>query len=346
MSRALVILFFLPVLCRAEIASWDWREALLAEEGIAMNPEAIRQALASGAAPPANLESLMRRRGSDDFAERERAQKELRRGGDPVYRWLRNRPPHPEPEVRQRVQNILRSFSLKEQKDREDALDFALRSLLEEGNQRRKDTGGRFYEWFGEDATELVDRYHLLQFKSSVDRNGQIAQNQLCFFGTKVGDGDQRMILSSKLWPGKDDFGDSFTVTTRLGGEPKAAGSWHLGVSIGNVRVLYHPGYRGGGFRFETVDENLPLGTMTANMGFEPPGSPLERMIIEVRRLPAEKVALTVAVISGGENPITFKQSAVVPQKQIGPLDHIGLDRSGRSGGLAFFADFSVTLNE
>lgn len=346
MSRASVILVFLSLLSRAEIPAWDWREALLAEEGIECSPEAIQKALKPGGKTPANLEAVLLRLGSDDFAERERTQEELLRGGDLVYRWLRDQPPHPEPEVRKRVQNILRSFSLKEQKDREDALDFALRSLLEEGNQRRKDTGGRFYEWFGEDATELVDRYHLLQFKSSVDRNGQIAQNQLCFFGTKVGDGDQRMILSSKLWPGKDDFGDSFTVTTRLGGEPKAAGSWHLGVSIGNVRVLYHPGYRGGGFRFETVDENLPLGTMTANMGFDAPGSPLERMIIDVRRLPAEKVALTVAVISGGKNPTTFKQSAVVPQKQIGPLDHIGLDRSGRSGGVAFFADFSVTLNE
>lgn len=346
MSRASVLLVFLSLLSRAEIPAWDWREALLAEEGIECTPEAIQKALNSGGKTPANLESVLQRLGSEDFAERERTQEELLRGGDLVYRWLRDQPAHPEPEVRKRVQNILRSFNLKEQKDREDALDFALRSLLEEGDERRKDTGGTFYEWFGEDTDELVDHYHLLEFKSSVDRNGLIAQNQLSFFGTKVGDGDQRMILSSKAWPGRNDFGDHFTVTTRLGGEPKSAGSWHLGVSIGNVRVLYHPGYRGGGFRFETVDENLPLGTMTANMGFDPPGSPLERMIIEVRRLPGEKVALTVAVISGGENPVTFKQSAVVPQKQIGPLDHIGLDRSGRNGGMAFFADFSVTLDE
>lgn len=344
MQQLSLILILLTRVVGAEPTSWDWREALLKEEGLELTPEALRQALKPTKAPTEQLLTTLEKLGSESFEEREAAQKKLLAGGEPVYQWLQTHPNYPQPEVRQRVHSILLKLGLNDRKDRENARGFAIRSLLDEGTERRKDTGGRFYEWFGDPSDKLEKSYHLFEFKNSVDRSGQIENGQLTFFGTKFGDGDQRFILSSKAWPGRNQFGSHFKVSARLGGEPKSAGAWHLGISIGNVRVLFHPGYRGGGFRFETVDQNTPLSSMTTDMGFNPDGDPLEHMTIEVRRLDNGKVSLTATVQSGGKKPVTFTKNVEATAKQIGPLSQISLDRSGRTGGSASFSDFSVIL--
>lgn len=344
MQHPLVIASLLTGFLGAEPPRWDWREALLAEEGLKLTSEALKKALKPTPVAPDQFQKSFEMLGSEDFGKREAAQKEILAGKEAAYQWLRRQPVHPQPEVRQRVRSILISLGLNEREGRENAREFAIRSLLEEGEKRRNDTGGRFYEWFGEDSAKLEERYHLLKFKSSVDRNGQIENGRLTFFGTKVGDGDQQYLLSSRIWPGRDQFGSHFRVSARLGGEPKSAGAWHLGISIGNVRVLFHPGYRGGGFRFETVDQNLPLSQMTSDMGFTPEGDPLEHMAIEVQRVGDGKVSLTAKVSSGEKKPVAFTKTILVNSDQIGPLNQIGLDRSGRAGGSAFFSEFSVIL--
>ena len=46
-----------------------------------------------------------------------------------------------------------------------------------------------------------------------------------------------------------------------------------------------------------------------------------------------------------GEGGRAFQNSVTVEAKDIGDLNEISLDRSGRSGGKAYFRDFMITLN-
>lgn len=345
MTRHLAIaLSFLISSLQSEEISWDWRLALLKQEGIEVTPEGLRNALKKESPAPKGLKLTVERLGSAEFTEREAAEKELIRGGKQVYRWLKDQEPSLDPEIRKRIENILTQLGLNQRKDREEALEFAIKSLLKEGDERRSDTGGRFYEWFGEDKLKIEDHYHLSQLKNQIKRDCSIEKGRLTLSGNGGKDGDQRLVLDAKSWPARDTFGRKFTVSAKLGGENKSSGSWHLGISIGNVRALYHPGYPGGGFRFETVNTNKHLSETTINMGFTPSDKSLERMTIEVEKLADGKVSLNVTVSEGAQNPKTFTKRLIVSGKEIGPLNQIGLDRSGRSGGSAFFSDFSITL--
>lgn len=340
LSFALTISFL-----HANPEGWDWREALLKAEGIEDTPEAMRAALEQPKAPAEELNQTLSLLASDEFDVREKAQKELLRRGEAIYPWLRQQEKHPQPEVRRRVQSILRRMGLDERKSREEALQFALRSLLEEGQNRRRDTGSRFYEWFGDPSNDVSKGYHLFEMDRTVKRGGKVSGGVLRLEGNGLEDGEQRFVLRSKSWPGRDDFGTHFTVIARLGGEADGSGSWHLGVSIGKVRALYHPLYRGGGFRFEEIRTTKYLSNLNGDLGFTPDGDPPESMKIEVRRLPAGKTSLTVTITQGGESPKVFKKELVVANDVIGPLNQISLDRSGRRGGEAFFSDLQVTLH-
>ena len=333
-----------PVL-RGEEVRWDWRAALLKKEGIESTPEGLRRALEKKKPASPQIEEDLQQLGSAKFEEREAAQKNLLRGGEETYRWLKNRKSERDPEVRKRIENIILQLGLDQRKELDDALQFAIKSLLEEGPERRKDTGGRFYEWFGEEAKSLENGYHLFELENPIKRICRVSDARLILEGDEIKDGAQRLVLRSKSWPGRDTFGDRFEVSAKLGGEIKSSGSWHLGISIGNVRALYHPGYRGGGFRFETVSNTEQLSQMTIDMGFTPADKLLEKMTVQVQKLADGKVSLKVTVREQGPNPKTFTKRVLVPAEKIGPLDQIGLDRSGRRGGSAFFSDFSVVLD-
>src|SRR5204863_87015 len=61
--------------------------------------------------------------------------------------------------------------------------------------------------------------------------------------------GYQRLAVTARAVTGKDAWPDSLKVVARLGGTAGAAGTWYVGVSVGRVKVVFHPDKRGGAFR-------------------------------------------------------------------------------------------------
>ena len=232
----------------------DWREDLLRDEGIGLSRDALEKALKGEPENGPDLEESYRKLGAGDFAGREAAQKELLRGGSPALKWMRSVEPSSDPEVRRRVGEIMALLGSASRKERKFAVTHAIESLLAEGDERTADTGGVFYEWFGEDSGKLGEDYRQFSFSNSAGRPGKISDGRLGLGGNAGEDGDQRLILKSQEWPGGESFGDSFLVSAKLGGESKGAGAWHLGITVGRVRALYHPGMNGGSFRFEEID--------------------------------------------------------------------------------------------
>ena len=122
-------------------------------------------------------------------------------------------------------------------------------------------------------------------------------------------------------------------------------GAWHLGISIGNVKALYHPGMAGGSFRFERVSDNRNLSRMES-MGFLPKAGEMQWMSVRVSHLSDERVRLKVVVEEGEEGKGRFEKEIIVSKADIGNLNEGGLDRSGRTGGAALFRDFEVKLTD
>ena len=67
-------------------------------------------------------------------------------------------------------------------------------------------------------------------------------------------------------------------------------------------------------------------------------------MDVTVAQFPAERVGLKV-IITSSEGK-TFETTIQVDGDEIGPLDRISLERSGRRGGNALFDDLRVKIIE
>ena len=218
-------------------------------------------------------------------------------------------------------------------------LTIAANSLL----KMREDpsTGGEFYEWFGTPSDDCTNGYRQFTYEGPKGSKSHIKNSRLFISGNHHGNVDQQMILRSTAWPGAKILPKQFSVYCLLGGGKERVGTWHIGISIGKVRALFHPGYRGGGFRFEQA------GTATKyvdniSMGYTPSTGQLHHMKISVTQLDDGKVRLKACIKTPGEKP--FEASVTVTREDTGPLNQISLDRSGMSGGAAYFDDFRVSL--
>lgn len=330
------------LLLAAPVAAGDWRADLLKAEGFGLGAPELRRAMSGGGPDDDKLEAAYRLLASESFPEREQAQRTLLANGPAALTWLRGQPESDDPEVRMRVAAIRQSLELISNDRYKRMIRHAASTLLDElDGQPDPATGGIFYEWFGETAPQPDKRYRGFHLKAPRGMKSRVGDRMLQHLGERPGDDDQSLILKAADWPGTETFPAGFTVMTTLGGKPGGAGAWHLGVAIGRVRALYHPGYAGGGFRFERVDGNVEL-TANRSMGFTPSTEQMQQMRITVRQLGRKQVQLSVTVTQEGEKP--FESSIEVDSETIGPLDQISLDRSGRTGGDARFSELMVEL--
>ncbi|MGB1128655.1 MAG: hypothetical protein ACPG4K_01295 [Haloferula sp.] len=318
----------------------DWRHELLEEEGLGTTREEWRQSLKGTSLDQDGLMAAYLRLGSPRYPEREEAQQKFLRGGLGTQQWLRQQPPSADPEVRIRVAEILDVLEFPSRNGRKRMVQHALSSLLE-GAESESDasTGGMFYEWFGQPAEDLKGGFRGFEFEAGEGMLGDVEGGMLVLKGNRPGDGDQRLILKAENWPARETFPDELTVSAQLGGRDGGQGAWHLGITVGRVRALYHPGYRGGGFRFEQVGTRKEF-TGNEDMGFTPSVTEMQHMRVKVRRLENGSVELVVRVEQEGEE--AFERTTTVSSTEIGELDQVSLDRSGRTGGDAHFDEFVV----
>ena len=195
-------------------------------------------------------------------------------------------------------------------------------------------------ESFAESAGTIHKTYHQLQYECSVAAKASVSQGVLRLYGNHD-EGDQRLYATSASLLGLPAFPSAVRVKTTLGGEAAGEGTWHVGVSVGNVRVLFHPGMNDGAFRVERVDNHQFL-TQNESMPFTPGSGLLHRMTIDVQRRPSGDVQLRVTIVDGGQSGRRFTRNLSLAQSDVGELGRIGLERSGRTGGAALFGSFAI----
>lgn len=318
----------------------DWRLEVLKENGLSSETKALEEFQNGLGGSGEELDQWVRQLGSREYQKREQAQKEILLFGKKVIPQLRPMLKSDQAEVRMRINGIIGKLEAGGRWEKEDLLRHAVASLLQErknpGAANRKP--GPHVEFFSQGKHSIADGYGRMNFVSDVGASGSVREGVLRLHGNREGDGDQRLLLLANEVTGKPEFPDSFRIEVKIGGEMEEAGGYHVGISVGNVRVLFHPGYHTGGFRLEQVSDNTAI-VNNQDMGFDPPAGKLLRMNIDVKRLRDRDVEIGVIVTSGKD---TYRISRVVKADVVGKLDGIGLDRSGRGGGDAMFDDLIV----
>ena len=328
----------------AEEGVVDWRLELLSRDGVSAETPALQKMEKRFTPSEDGLANAVGRLGAEDFRTREQAQHEILGMGKGALPWLRRQPRCADPEVRVRLGEIERTLGVDGRWTKEDLLREAVTSLLNErlGRKTGKPAGSLFVETFDQNADSLRGGYRRFRFEAGKEMTGSVAGGILRMTGNHPGDGDQRLLLDAERVTGRKTFPDSFQIEARLGGDPGGVGAYHVGISVGNVRVLFHPGFPTGGFRIERVDDHKPI-IFNTEMGFDPPVGKLLRMHLEVKRRPGGDVEIQTVISNGGA---VFRKTAVLAADEIGKLEHIGLDRSGRNGGDGLFDDWVMHLGE
>lgn len=193
---------------------------------------------------------------------------------------------------------------------------------------------------FAEAATALKDRYGPLRYETNCAGKASVVRGLARFDGQHA-EGDQRLFVTAEKLLGRATFPKTFEVRAKLGGEAELSGGWHVGVSVGNVRVLFHPDYTQGGFRVERVDTQRYLHG-NENMNFTPAAGVLHDMTLTVTENDDRTVTLDVRIADGKGGGRAFRRSVKVAPADIGALNRVALERSGRTGGAGLFGALSI----
>lgn len=323
----------------------DWRLQLLEQEGLTLEEAAddfLGDDVAISEARFIELTGLL---SSEDFATRENSQKAIQRMGLAAKPWLDRLPEQDDPEIEFRLTEIRKNLSSRRQWETSELLRYAVKSLVGEKNQVEPDLKEplMFVELFHDPAVTLDDGYRHFNFAHDQGLKGKVTDGVLRLSGKNAQIGDQRLIIESININGKKTLPDKFRIEASLKGTPGGEGGYHIGISVGKVRALFHPGYSGGGFRFEEVGTEEKF-TDNTDMGFTPKSDVFSTMGMDVERLPDKSVKLTVNITQEG-NKIHFQKIIKISAEEIGELDSISLDRSGQPGGDAIFDNLVIEMS-
>lgn len=204
-----------------------------------------------------------------------------------------------------------------------------------------------FFETFDNEVATIGEKYGVFQFENTLKEGGaSVARNMLRFSGqfrVPGADGDQRLFLTAPAVLGQREFPKEFRIRTRMGGANGNPGTWHVGVSVGNLRILFHPGLKGGAFRAERIDTRQAL-MLNTDLGFTPRTGVTHDVQINVRVANGHAVYFTVVVTDGTNPKARFERTFLASKTAVGRINRIGLERSGRTGGTAYFGRLMVTF--
>lgn len=162
-------------------------------------------------------------------------------------------------------------------------------------------------------------------------------------------EGDQRLYITSERMMGGDRWPDDLEVRARLGGEEGNNFGWHVGVSVGQVKVLFHPGVGNGAFRAETTDEHDYIFD-NEELPFAPRTGVMHEMLLRVSKTKSgAEFQVTLRDGHDGDGAVggkPFQRTFTVTDEQLGDYNRIGLERSGRTGADAVFDAISIRLSK
>ncbi len=210
------------------------------------------------------------------------------------------------------------------------------------GHQRLDLFPGRLrrVEHFHHAVSPIREVYNWFSYSADNQGKASVQEGILHLHGDQS-EGDQRLVTTAQKLMGRPTWPDQLEVLVRLGGANGNNFGWHPGVSVGNIKILFHPGVQGGAFRAETIDDHEYLLNNT-DMGFEVKTDTMYDMSIHVtKRLSGAEFRVTIREPDSGNQ---FQKSFEVTDKQLGRYDRIGLQRSGRTGADALFDSLTVQL--
>ncbi|MFK7849347.1 MAG: hypothetical protein AB8D78_00075 [Akkermansiaceae bacterium] len=323
----------------------DWRIQLLEEAGLSLE-EAKKKFLGNNEeSSEEELRKLVSLLAADDFATRAKSQTQIESMGSTVIPLLNQFRENDDPEIRFRLEQILDKLSGDRIWEKDRLLTYATKSLSEEaqpGGQKAKEQT-LFVESFQDVVDPIGQSYRHFDFVRDKGLNAKATNGVLTISGKNKQQGDQRILLEAEKITGKKTFPNQFNLEVATKTTPGGEGIFHTGVAVGNLRALFHPGYRGGGFRFERVDTKEDLKSNT-NMGFTPKVGQFHTIQIQVKRLSDDQFQVVATVHSKTEAK-PFEATIKISEKVIGDLTTIGLDRSGNPGGDAIFDDLVIDLD-
>jgi hypothetical protein len=336
MKMVQITLSVLALCHSTTLAAEDWRLEFLKASERKTDTDSLRKIYEIHHKSPEELKQTVALLGADTVSVRNAAQQEILRMGKDVLPILQEMPPPQDAEARLRFRMIEDRLTFHDAWDSQQLVRVAAAGLLYERENPGKHHPSRqmFVEFFRQPSDSLRKGYRRMRLLSTENLDGSVAEETLRLTGKRLrGEADQRLSVSAQEATGTKQFPGRFRISVKIGGMAGGEGTYHVGVSVGKVRALFHPGLEEGAFRFEKIDTGKEL-TSNEDMGFTPEIGGFVDMKIDVQRHVTGKVTLAVEV---SDKDIVYRAKKVFDADQIGALDQVSLDRSGHHGGDGLF---------